>query len=319
MGLWLCSTFKNSIQAQENLVPNGSFEEYYNCPSYAEGFYINACKYWTSPTLGSPDYLNACSVDFDSSLNTYLFSVPQNAAGNQFAEDGDAYAFLYLGQTDNYSQPAYCEYIQIELVKPLEEGKLYNLKFYAHNPGIRCTNTIGVLFSQYEINEQHQTLIQSEPQFMSDSNMFFCDTNKWYELNYTFFSDGSERYMTIGLFKEGSEINQTDYQGNILLNENIEALFYIDNVSLNELDFALPNVFTPNNDDVNDYFSFTDLSKTLEKLTILNRWGSIVYQSDDVFFWDGKHQQTPCADGVYYYILEFKQYTKKTGFVHLIR
>lgn len=49
--------------AQENLVPNGSFEENNWYPNYANGFFITACKYWTMPTLVSSDYFNACSTD----------------------------------------------------------------------------------------------------------------------------------------------------------------------------------------------------------------------------------------------------------------
>ena len=53
-----------------------------------------------------------------------------------------------------------------------------------------------------------------------------------------------------------------------------------------------PNVFTPNNDGVNEYFSINvDLNPCFDtfSVTIYDRWGVEVYQSEDAeFTWDGK-------------------------------
>jgi len=64
----------------------------------------------------------------------------------------------------------------------------------------------------------------------------------------------------------------------------------------------VPNVMTPNGDGMNDIFEirYIDLYD-VKKLTIYNRWGTIVYQSDDYQNdWDGGN----VADGVYFYVLE---------------
>ncbi len=72
--------------------------------------------------------------------------------------------------------------------------------------------------------------------------------------------------------------------------------------------YSLPNVFTPNNDDINDRFKafqFTSVERI--NLTIFNRWGRVVYETNDPWFeWDGKNMNNnrDCVEGVYFYICE---------------
>lgn len=75
--------------------------------------------------------------------------------------------------------------------------------------------------------------------------------------------------------------------------------------------YELPNVFTPNADQFNDQFipigyPSTNPRANVEKieLNIFNRWGTIVFQTDDPLIgWDGKDQRTgaDCAPGTYFY------------------
>lgn len=80
----------------------------------------------------------------------------------------------------------------------------------------------------------------------------------------------------------------------------------------------IPNIFTPNGDGVNDYFEigYGDEGKPINdlnvyflsnKLTVINRWGRIVYVSNDYKNdWDGGK----LPDGTYFYVLECKGKTK---------
>ncbi|MEZ5198439.1 MAG: gliding motility-associated C-terminal domain-containing protein [Bacteroidales bacterium] len=68
-----------------------------------------------------------------------------------------------------------------------------------------------------------------------------------------------------------------------------------------------PIVFTPNADGYNDFF-FADSVNSVDinkfRLTIFNRWGGIVYETDDPYFkWDGRDQQNnkECVPGTYFY------------------
>lgn len=86
----------------------------------------------------------------------------------------------------------------------------------------------------------------------------------------------------------------------------------------------MPNIFTPNNDGVNDYFepSFIVGVSNLQ-IDIVNRWGNIVYSNyaDDTFSWSGYASDGMCSDGVYFYKLVYSDYCNKqeiiTGFIQL--
>ncbi|HEY6161678.1 MAG TPA: gliding motility-associated C-terminal domain-containing protein, partial [Bacteroidia bacterium] len=70
--------------------------------------------------------------------------------------------------------------------------------------------------------------------------------------------------------------------------------------------YELPNVFTPNGDDINDYFIPFPYKYVKDiDLVIYNRWGEIVFTSTDPGInWDGTNKDTKklCSDGVYYYV-----------------
>ncbi|MBQ4399056.1 MAG: gliding motility-associated C-terminal domain-containing protein [Bacteroidales bacterium] len=77
-----------------------------------------------------------------------------------------------------------------------------------------------------------------------------------------------------------------------------------------EFSYTLPNVITPNGDGFNDVFEpkVTGLSLiTGAKTVIFNRWGNILWDTDDPLIqWDGKSKQTKmdCPPGTYFYITD---------------
>jgi gliding motility-associated-like protein len=70
-------------------------------------------------------------------------------------------------------------------------------------------------------------------------------------------------------------------------------------------EITLPNIITPNGDGFNDilYIDYIDLYD-VKRLSVYNRWGTPVYQSDDYQNdWDGGD----VSDGVYFYVLELEK------------
>ena len=64
----------------------------------------------------------------------------------------------------------------------------------------------------------------------------------------------------------------------------------------------VPNAFSPNDDQHNDYFSVIWRNLIEFEVRILNRWGEILYSSDDPDFkWDGKYRGELVPEGVYVY------------------
>ena len=76
-------------------------------------------------------------------------------------------------------------------------------------------------------------------------------------------------------------------------------------VSVVACDTEIPNVFSPNGDSMNDFFRIPGIEGfPNSKLEIYNRWGNVIYQSNDYGGgWDGRINNEPVADGTYYYIL----------------
>jgi len=69
----------------------------------------------------------------------------------------------------------------------------------------------------------------------------------------------------------------------------------------------LPNVFSPNNDGLNDFFSFENSHAINEfSVQIFNRWGDLVYYwKDPNLKWDGKNKSGQnLSEGVYFYNLK---------------
>jgi gliding motility-associated-like protein len=83
----------------------------------------------------------------------------------------------------------------------------------------------------------------------------------------------------------------------------------------------IPNVFTPNGDQVNDEYHIKDLCKFEDfKFIIYNRWGKLIYEATDPeFAWDGKTTGgTDVSDGVYYYIMHTRK-NEYHGTIEIIR
>lgn len=70
----------------------------------------------------------------------------------------------------------------------------------------------------------------------------------------------------------------------------------------------VPNIFTPNNDNVNECFAPAGVPEECYWLYVYNRWGVLVFDSFklDKKCWDGKYMKsdTRVVDGVYFWVLE---------------
>ena len=71
----------------------------------------------------------------------------------------------------------------------------------------------------------------------------------------------------------------------------------------------VPNVFTPNGDNTNDVFSVvTDGLVTLDRFQIFDRWGQLVYETEDITEgWDGKIDGKDAPSDVYVYVIDVRR------------
>ncbi len=97
--------------------------------------------------------------------------------------------------------------------------------------------------------------------------------------------------------------------------------------------YKLPNVFTPNNDGRNDFFTPILPYRYVDRvdMKIYNRWGTLVYETTDPEIrWDGRdiNNGKDLPEGVYYYVCEVyeirvdgvrKNSNILNGYIHLIK
>ncbi|MBO6518197.1 MAG: PKD domain-containing protein [Bacteroidia bacterium] len=82
-----------------------------------------------------------------------------------------------------------------------------------------------------------------------------------------------------------------------------------------EFNMMIPNVITPNVDGLNDVFEIEIDGEDLYELSIYNRWGELMYESDvdqppgSALNWDGTEMKSgkDCPAGTYFYIFKFRE------------
>jgi len=77
--------------------------------------------------------------------------------------------------------------------------------------------------------------------------------------------------------------------------------------------YKIPNVFSPNNDGLNDFFNvIITESKFIEAVNIINfkvhnRWRNLLYDNDNPDIgWDGNHKNELSPAEVYAYVVELE-------------
>lgn len=127
--------------------------------------------------------------------------------------------------------------------------------------------------------------------------------------------------------KEREEV-KTLHRNNLLMKEtfgidttnNQEIQELIINESKPTQALVFPNVFTPNNDGINDYFTILGIDEcSLNQLVISDRFGKTIFETINYNNdWDARN----IADGVYYFVFVCKTYTGdivKKGMITVIR
>jgi OmpA-OmpF porin, OOP family len=211
--------FALNASAQQNLVPNGSFEEYKFCPDQ-QGQIENAFG-WIDPLGGgSSDYYNVCYQQFG-------FGVPQNATGEQIPKSGNAYAGLFVYPNS--------EYITIQLNQSLHKNNTYCLTFYvslvedarfaSNNLGAVLTADIPTSSWPNRITHENNNLVYI------NSDTVLTSIENWTMISGSIVAKGGENYLTIGNINYREQDDSTYMPGS---NTHImyAAYYYVDEVSL---------------------------------------------------------------------------------------
>lgn len=203
----------------QNLVPNGSFEVYSECPEVQGDFEVDNW-YNVINHSGTADFFNTCS--------TGLFTVPTNFFGIQNPKDGNA--FTGIACFNNFPFELR-EYLQVELINSLVHNQFYEVSFYVsladnHRFGL---NHIGAALTETAI-EGNNTLghLTITPQVITEN--IVSDKEGWTKINGVFQADGGESYLTIGVFYSDEELSIIEFPES----EYTTGYYFIDSVSITE-------------------------------------------------------------------------------------
>ncbi|HLP56411.1 MAG TPA: gliding motility-associated C-terminal domain-containing protein [Fluviicola sp.] len=308
--------------AQTNLVYNGDFEIYDTCPSYIaipSSYQLQHCLGWSTPTYATSDYFHSCTEPAAE------VGIPLNFVGYQIPYSGQAYCGLIAYGLDhggcNYSGEYWWEYIQGQFVHPLESGRTYQIGFYvslAENSTL-VINQLGYHISDVPVGSCNSAPLDLTPQITSENGVFIDDTSTWVLVTGNYTAAGGEKYLTIGNFKDSIFTDTMTFNG---LGTWPMAYYYVDGCTVFDItDNIQSNMFTPNDDGINDSFQIMGLADD-DHFLIMNRWGNLIFEGNKKTPWNGTDQKgDPVNEGVFFYRVYSSNDNEvlKTGFIHLIR
>jgi OmpA-OmpF porin, OOP family len=293
----LLLTLASGTYAQ-NLVPNGSFEQYYKCPgSYSVTRSGKIAPGWVSPSTGTPDLFNACSIG--------EANVPTNWAGKSKAFSGLGYAGIYVyihGRAKEYR-----EYLQAEFTAPLLSGVKYivEFQFKLSSNSRYSVDRIGFLISDSAYHTTDDGVFPAKATYQRINPVIYNQsTGYWTKFGFTYIAQGGERFITIGNFS-----NDTDTRYHFISNsQSVEPLLksaaylFIDDVKVlaisdlpaapalsgykeikvNE-DYVLKNIQFKYNDYTLIDSSYPELNRVVDILKFNKTWNVTVSgHTDDI-------------------------------------
>jgi hypothetical protein len=301
-------------QRAQNLIQNGSFENYTNIDCTYGGFTNNFPP--NNHVVDNWYELNSCDYFSSVCTNTYT-GVPENVFGESYAKHGNSYVGFILFAANGEMK----EYVYQQLTTPLQAGKMYCLSFYVsradgithaiHSIGAHFSNTTPTLFNGYYSNKTPQIINQ---------NSFVTDTVGWTQIQGCYTAIGGEQYITIGNFNSNTNTD-TLFVGSVNPEPGAYkyAYYYIDDITLidqstvgvNELDKGIGFDIYPSPS--NSILNIKSNNQQLQNATIeiKNTLGQSVYF--DVYAPQINISDLP--SGIYFITLNHKEDKRTIKFV----
>ena len=249
IGLFIClfaiTCFK--VKAQNNLVPNWSFENTISCPNYikngstAGDTTIRYTLPWQNGNFGTVDIFEPCDTFImPGGWNRPKDGVPLNAVGYQLPHTGNNYAgiIVYPNPVSGQHYPPLREYPQVKLIDSLKSSKKYCVSFYvslADSTSYYSTSRMGCYISKNKIGDDTTHLLNVIPQIENPYHNYLNNYTSWTEIHGIYTAGGGENYITIGNFYSDANTDTLP----IHINRYAEVTYYyVDDVSLVEYNTA---------------------------------------------------------------------------------
>ncbi|PTX22202.1 gliding motility-associated-like protein [Pontibacter mucosus] len=235
----------------------------------------------------------------------HYYSTPDTQPGGWNVTTPPSHGSSYLGLVTRGNQGPYAnttEDAQIQLSSKLKAGKKYNFSIdlaYSVTQGHPGDNYDFISYANPTVlriwggvNDCQKTELLWESPTVDHTN--------WQTYDFSFTPKLDEiNFLILEAYYAGPQT----YFGNILIDNIIEKKTEEPSGCVLETF----NVFTPNADGYNDVFYFKSATKIARfNLQIFNRWGKLVFETDDIDYgWDGKYKGNECAAGVYYWSVNY--------------
>lgn len=261
---------------------------------------INGSFEFNNGQLGT-DYLDLDNLPFDT-LIPYCSSYGTASVGG-----------LDLISTNNWDGLAYSgnwylgieggnkEQFSMQLDTPVVEGVMYRISYYDRGRAQHPPAPVEIGISSND--DSFGTVIYSGPA---------PEVGEWNRRCFTFVAPFDGQYITV---RGGSTMSSWTKLDNFIIDK--DTLTQCIEISV----LTMPNVFTPNNDGVNDIFQPIEFENIFDaQLIIVNRWGNSVFETTNLM--DGWNGDTQSA-GVYFWCINYQDAHGAPmigqGFVHLVR
>jgi hypothetical protein len=178
------------------------------------------------------DYFNSCDAS-----SQQIYYVPLNIIGYQFAKTGNAYIGLDLWEKNAPAR----DYVQIKFGETLKPNHHYAFECYlSRAEKFRyAVSNFGAYFSVDSVSMPTADILPFVPQINNPAGNYFTDTLNWMPFTGTFLAQGGEQFVILGNFNPASESIDTLYQYYGSASHSNWAYYYIDDVSLIDLDSTL--------------------------------------------------------------------------------
>lgn len=309
--------FPHFFAQSQNLVPNGSFEEFENgCPESYNEMPISWAR-WT----GSGDSFSTCvePENFTDSLGW----APWNGLGYQEPYDGESYVgFSAFGPQDFSSN--YREYLGCELIAPLEVGQTYyvsfktSLAFGNYFYHTLAGNKLGVYFTNTNYDFLNNPLPIPNFAHVYEENII-ADTTNWVTISGSFVADQPYSHMGIGVFFEFALLDTVQ----IVSGPSAGSYYYADDVCVSLFPECEKNTgLRPHGDlglkifpnPATGRFQVVSMER-VKQIRVINMQGREVMRIDQP---NSTYVQVETGDlpvGIYHLEVQFEQYIKREKLV----
>lgn len=214
----------------QNLVPNGGFEDFNKKPLKSMGQLQSLCEGWFNATQAETDL-------YASGIKSAKVSIPMNDNGKQEAAEGEAYAGFRAYTKDKKKTRSYLE---IELKEELEENQMYCVSFKISMSDLSkySVNYIGAVVSDRKVFQPNTGAIVRDIDVKDRSNKVIKSMDAWETVCGTVVGTGQEDYLLIGCFGGNTDltIEKNKRPRDVVGAQTYDAYYYIDDVKLIPVD-----------------------------------------------------------------------------------